>query len=261
MNYPTLKPRPVPNFPQKLNRPEGGTQVFPSDLILSGSGISRSGTIRNYYTQIQFVDYNPLAVSGTFTGAISVGISDFNAQFQNIARPTGGIYLPIPQKVNESLMLDWTEFSVIQNTPVVGAVSQGALASAGSIALGYSLNPLTFLQFKKPEFRLFQLSWVLAPRTKKESEVIKNIIIKCKQAASPTKLAGFLLGYPQIALIRMHPEDLFGQVKFKPCVITSIQANYTPNPNPSFFENGAPSTITMTLNLKEMSYWYRDEIS
>jgi hypothetical protein len=189
-------------------------------------------------------------------------LGNFNAQFQNIARPSGGMFLPIPQRLNDNLMLDWTEFSVTQNTPGVGTAASSVYASAGSIAMGYALNPLMFLQFKKPEFRLFQLSWVLAPRTEKESKTIKNIVTKCKKAASPDNgtLLGAVLKYPQIALIKILPNDVFGHMKFKPCVITSVQANYTPNPTPSFFENGAPSTVTLTLNLKEMSYWYKNEI-
>lgn len=243
MIYPTLKSRPVPNFPQKLDRTDGGTQMFPNDLIAEG---------RNFCTQIQFVDYKP----------IGVGLGDFNAQFQNVARPSGGLFLPIPQRLNDNMVLDWTEFSVLHNTPGVGGLAGSSVASAGSIALGYALNPLMFLQFKKPEFRLFQLSWVLAPRTEKESNTIKKIVTKCKKAAAPTKngLVGELLGYPQIALIKILPDDVFGHMQFKPCVITSVQANYTPNPTPSFFENGAPSTVTLTLNVKEMSYWYRNEI-
>lgn len=248
MIYPTLKPNQVPNFPQKLDRTDGGTQMFPNDLIAEG---------RNFYTQIQFVDYKPVGGFGGFS------LPRFNAQFQNIARPSGGLFLPIPQRLNDNMTLDWTEFSVLQNTPVAGALASGAVASAGSIALGYALNPLMFLQFKKPEFRLFQLSWVLAPRTEKESKTIKNIVTKCKQAAAPTKngFFGELLGYPQIALIKIViPNEEFEPIQFKPCVITSIQANFTPNPTPSFFENGAPSTVTLTMNLKEMSYWYRNEI-
>lgn len=250
MIYPTLKSKPVPNFPQKLNRTDGGTQVFPNDLIAEG---------RNYCTQIQFVDYQPLV--NINTGSV-ISPGQFNSQFQNIARPSGGLFLPIPQKLNDNLMLEWSEFSVLQNTPGVGAAASSAFASAGSIALGYALNPLTFLQFKKPDFRLFQLSWVLSPRTEKESKTIKNIVTKCKKAASPSNgnFLGALLKYPQIAMIKILPNDVFGHMKFKPCVITSVQANYTPNPTPSFFENGAPTTVTLTLNLKEMSYWYKDEI-
>ena len=237
MIYPTLKPNPVPNFPQKLDKARtSSSNSFPNDLVASG---------RNFYTQIQFVDYSVFQQVNSF-GAYAV--------------PSGGINLPIPLSLNDNLMLRWTDLELTNS--VLGSAGGGALgvaASVGSVATGLALNPLAFLQFKRPEFRLFSLSWVLAPRTQKESQTIRNIVTQCKRAASPTNL-GVFLGYPQVALIRIHPNNVFGNLYFKPCVITSVQVDYTPNPTPSFFENGAPTTVTLTLNLKEMQYWYREEI-
>jgi hypothetical protein len=247
MKYPTLKNKPVPNFPQKLDKKQMGTNVFPNDLIANG---------RNYYTQIQFVDYSPsqqFNIIPTFLSNLGVNLSG-----SGIARPAGGIWLPIPLKLNDNQMLNWTDFSLTQK--VAGAALDNPAVSAGSIALGVSINPLMFLQFKRPEFRTFQLSWVLAPRTKQESDTIKNIITKCKQAAAPQNF-GPILGYPQIAMIRLHPKTLDEHLKFKPCVIESVQVSYTPNPTPSFFEGGAPSAVTLTMNFKEMQYWYRNEIT
>jgi len=267
MKYPTLKPRPVPNFPQKLDKPETGTKTFPNDLIADG---------RNYYTQIQFVDYTfgkqfsyiPPQISSLVNISIPIPATPITSPSSlsvslggsGIARPTtgGGIFLPIPLKLNDNQVLHWNEFPLLQS--FAGAAADNAFISAGSIALGASINPLMFLQFKRPEFRIFQFSWVLAPRTKQESDTIKNIVTKCKQAAAPQNF-GPLLGYPQIAMIRLHPKKLDEHLKFKPCVIESVQVSYTPNPTPSFFENGAPSTVTLTMNFKEMQYWYRNEIT
>ncbi len=267
MKYPTLKPRPVPNFPQKLDKTQTGTKMFPNDLIADG---------RNYYTQIQFVDYAfgqqfnnfPSQLSSLVNFSIPIPATPISPSFNlsvntggsGIARPSagGGIFLPIPLKLNDNQILTWNEFPLLQSA--AGAAADNAFISAGSIALGVSINPLMFLQFKRPEFRTFQFSWVLAPRTKQESDTIKNIVTKCKQAAAPQNF-GPLLGYPQIAMIRLHPKKLDEHLKFKPCVIESVQVSYTPNPTPSFFESGAPSTVTLTMNFKEMQYWYRNEIT
>jgi hypothetical protein len=260
MKYPTLKSKPVPNFPQKLDKTQMGTNVFPNDLIADG---------RNYYTQIQFVDYAFGQQFSQLPFGFSPGSVGFTIPFTNIqlsvntsgsgiARPSGGVFLPIPLKLNDNQILNWNEFPLLQS--VAGAAADNAFISAGSIALGASINPLMFLQFKRPEFRTFQFSWVLAPRTKQESDTIKNIVTKCKQAAAPQNF-GALLGYPQIAMIRLHPKKLDEHLKFKPCVIESVQVSYTPNPTPSFFESGAPSTVTLTMNFKEMQYWYRNEIT
>jgi hypothetical protein len=237
MIYPTLKPKPVPNFPKKLDENRSiRSNSFPNDLVANG---------RNYYTQIQFVDYSVF--------------QQFNS-FGAFAAPAGGINLPIPIKLNENVVQHWQEFSL--TNAVLGKLGEGATGAAlsvGSIATGLAVNPLMFLQYKRPEFKLYSLSWLLSPRTAQESQTIKNIVTQCKRASAPTNL-GFLLGYPQVAMIRIHPNSVFGNLYFKPCVITSVQVDYTPNPTPSFFENGAPTTVALTLNLKEMQYWYRNEI-
>jgi hypothetical protein len=249
---------PTPNFPKPLDRKDNtsGT-VFPNDLIANG---------RNFYTQIQFVDYN------------------IRQQFNSLvkyANPSGGIKLPLPMKINDTLAVHWSNVSLTSLIqPAAGlagrAIGGPAGAQVGSAVAGLglqaaalggavyngglALNPLMFLVFQRPEYRQFSLSWTLTPRNKKESDTIKNIVTECKKAASPESLAGFLLTYPLVALIRMYPNDIFGHMRFKPCIITSVQASYTGAPVPSFHKNGAPTMVTLTLNLQEMQFWYRSEI-
>lgn len=242
MPFPNINNSPTPNFPKPLDRKESTSNlVFPADLVYG-----KAPTGRNFYTQIQFVDYKVTQQMNMF-GAYAI--------------PTGGIKLPIPLKINDNLTLHWSAVSF--TSQILGGVSGGALgllAQAGGIASGLALNPLMFLQFQRPEYRQFSLSWVLSPRNEKESIAIKNIITRCKKAASPT-YGMFLMGYPLVALIKMYPNDIFGHMVFKPCVITSVQVNYTGAPTPSFHKNGAPTMVTLTLNLMEMQFWFRNEIT
>jgi hypothetical protein len=248
---------PTPNFPKPLDRKDNtsGT-VFPNDLVANG---------RNFYTQIQFVDYSIY--------------QQFNSSVK-YANPSGGIKLPLPMKINDTLSVHWSNVSLTsliqpaattigrvaggQTGATIGSAAAGlglqAISLGGAaIGVGYALNPLMFLVFQRPEYRQFSLSWTLTPRNKKESDTIKNIVTACKKAASPESL-GLLLTYPLVALIRMYPNDIFGHMRFKPCIITSVQASYTGAPVPSFHKNGAPTMVTLTLNLQEMQFWYRSEI-
>jgi uncharacterized spore protein YtfJ len=250
MTYPTFKPS--FNFPLPIDRDRDRSgNSFPADLV-SGKG---------FYTQIEFVNY---------TGSLQ-----FNSY--GIANPSagGGIKLPIPQKLNDNLILHWSTpsftdaalgalnnvasgFGTLGRTVASGI---GLGAQLGGIGLGVALNPLMFLQFQRPEYRQFSLSWFLAPRNELESKAIKQIITKCKQAASPNKgPIPFTLSYPQVAMIKMHPNNLNGHMVFKPCVITSVQANYTGGPVPAFYKSGAPALVTLTLNLMEMQFWFGKEI-
>ena len=233
--YPSLNKAPTPNFPQPLNRNESYNLTFPSDILNNDK--------RKFYTQIQFMDYSIY----------------YQFSYTVTPTPSGGVKLPIPLKVDDNYVLQWSTISGYDFIPNIAAKAAGLIANP---ITGAALNPLLFMQFQRPEYRSFSLSWVLSPRNEKESKSIKDIITECKRAAAP-ELAGFgtLLTYPKIAIIKMHPDNLFGHMVFKPCIITSVQANYTGSPNPAFFKNGAPAVVTLTLNLQELQFWYRGEIT
>jgi hypothetical protein len=243
------------NFPPPLDRyrsDNGFSYTFPQDLVNNDK--------RKFYTQIEFAVYSP-----SF---------QFNS-WGSYASPSGGIRLPIPLKVNETFVLNWSETPYLEAakgavTSLAGLFGQtfggivgGALnlgqALVANPFTGVAVNPLLFLQFQRPEFKEYSLSWVMTPRNEQESRIIRDIVLECKRAAAPTNL-GLFMGYPKIALIKMWPDNLFDSIKFKPCVITSVQANYTAAPTPSFHKNGAPTVVTLVLNLKEMQFWFRDEI-
>lgn len=240
----------VPNFPPPLDtKPNKGNSTFPADLIADG---------RNFYTAIQFVKYSPYYQSNNYGSYFT---------------PKGGIKLPIPLKLNDNLILHWGTVSfmdslvggamgMLQSAGKFGGAAAsgiGLTAQLGGIRNGLALNPLMYLAFQRPEYREFSLSWVLAPYNEKESKIIKNIVTECKKAASPS-YGNILMGYPYVALIKMYPDDLFGSLYFKPCIITSVQVTYSGTPTPSFYKNGAPTVIGLTLNLKEMQFWFREEI-
>lgn len=229
------------NFPSKLDRPIDNNPVaFPPDLTNSEG--------RKFYTQIQFVKYAPKYQFNLFGGTY--------------ANPQGGVKLPIPLKIDDNFVLSWSEVSLTNTIlGMAGAVGTGLQAAAGfgGIALGQALNPLMFLQFQRPEYKQYSFSWLLTPRNEDESIRIRKIIKTCQYAAAPENNV-LLFGYPYVALIRMHPDDLFKNVRFKPCVITSVQTSYVAGPNPAFHKNGAPAVISLTLNLMEMNFWFKNEI-
>lgn len=252
--FPSTSQAPVPNFPPPLSRNDNYNLTFPADILNNDK--------RKFYTQIQFVDYFVGYQTNLYTTR---------------AIPTGGLKLPIPLKVDDNLVLQWSAVSVTQsiagmatsalsNVPNIGGFLAGAatLVTQGiGIGFGVAANPLLFMQFQRPDFRQFSLSWILTPRNEKESQTIKDIVTACKKAASPSKgsFFGGLMGYPNVALIKMHPNDLFGHMVFKPCIIRSVQASYTGAPTAAFFKSGAPAAVTLTLNLQELQFWFREEIT
>lgn len=239
---PSIPNYPVPNFPKPLSADKAANKglTFPSDLL---------SDTRNFHTEIKFVEYK-LAQQINSSGAYAI--------------PSGGIKLPLPMKINDALVLHWSSVSLTDT--IMGALPSGVGMAAGlggaAVNGGLALNPLMFMLFQRPEYREFSLNWTLTPKNEKESQDIKDIITKCKQAALPDRsFYNMLMTYPLVALIKMYPDDIFGHMVFKPCIIKSVIVNNTAAPVPAFYKNGAPAAVTLTLNVQEMQFWFRKEVT
>lgn len=226
----------LPNFPQKPQRGTN-TQSFPNDLI-SGQ--------RQFYTQIGLVRYN----SGLATGG-GLGI-----------QTSGTIMLPMPRQLNDQEVIQWEEWSgekkgieLASKIPGISSLVAGLEAGRELIStdLGMQLNPFMFMMFRRPNFKEHTFKWTLAPNTKQESETIKKIVNQLKRAALPTPLNGFVMRYPDIAMVSFKPDNYL--FKLKPCAIISVNVDYTGGGRPSFFNSGAPTVVNLTLQLKEIQLW------
>lgn len=253
------------NFPSRPNR-QLRNDTIPEDLLADG---------RNLFTQIQFVDYS--SSTTTFLG-IPLPVSRFPLQSTGVVRPVGGMALPIPKKVNEAQVLTWSEVSATRtgvtlaaglaprglSTALQGAF--GGLGQVGSALLGVQVNPYLFMVFQQPNFKEFSFSWTFAPKNARESQALSDVINQFKGNSLPT-LSGLVMDYPNVALIRLLPNDIFGNLLFKPCVVTSVLVDYT-GAGPSFFKrspgnsssSGAPTVVNLTVNFKEIQLWDRNEI-
>lgn len=126
--------------------------------------------------------------------------------------------------------------------------------------LGLADNPMAAVTFKGPNFKQHSFSWRLSAKSSAESDTITKIINTFKRVAHPELLnagAGGFYKYPYIVLPKFHPEEVIGRMyAFKPCVITSISANYAPNSLPGFFANSnAPVEVILRIGLMEIELW------
>lgn len=235
------------NFPQPPGRTQRSNDSFPNDLEQSN---------RKFFTKITFSKYNYSFAGGA--GAIILGDS---------------VTLPIPRKLNDDEIINWEEWSGVSAAaqaaqglgsylPFAGAVGQAASSlAAGADMLGtftgQSVNPFMFMMFKRPNFKEHTLQWSLAPNTKEESETLKRIINKCKKAALPSGgRTSFMMDYPDMCNVSFTPDNYL--YKIKPCAIISVQVDYTGAGMPSFFNTGAPTIVNLTLRLKEIELWSKD---
>lgn len=234
-----------PNFPTPATKTLTN-YTFPSDLITDD---------RQFYTQIQFVKTQAFASEGAY------------------GSPTGGVNLPIPKKLNDNEVLVWEEVSLAsvaaQGLFTAGqygtfgrrlgglsiAASQAGQAAGAALGMGgLAINPFLWMMFKSPAFKEFALTWTFAPNNEQESQLLAAIIRNFKYNSLPSVVNSAFYGYPDVALIRLYPNDVF-TFKFKPCAVLSVQVDYTGAGIPSFFKGGAPTVVNVTLFLKEIELW------
>lgn len=276
---PTPKPSAIISMPSDLvaNGREYYTEIFFQDFRTAkyGAGSSMASALNTGFTSGTLGTVGGIAaggvvggLAGLFSGNIFSAIGSaatgafIGSQLANSggAVSTSAVRLPIPNKINDMLTMNWQQQSAIDLLgQVVPGLSQAVqVTNTVGPFIGKAINPLLYLAFNTQEFREFSFDWVLAPKNKEESNIVKFIVSLFKNSALPTK--GYVMDYPLIATVKMSPKDLNGHAKFKPMAITSVAANYTPNPTPSFFENtGAPTIVTLSVRFKEIELWFRND--
>ncbi len=144
---------------------------------------------------------------------------------------------------------------------------------------GVIANANTELMFAGVSLRSFEFSWVMSPRDRREAGNVRMILRALKQWSAPRKLkkmesgsedngkAGgpsYFLGTPNIFRLRYvtrDNKDIMGVNKFKPCALTDISVNYTPEGQWMAYDNGMPISLTMTLRFNELEPIYNTDYS
>lgn len=125
---------------------------------------------------------------------------------------------------------------------------------------GLADNPFNTIAFSGPAFKQHHFMWRLSPKSQSETEVIKKIVGTFKKAAYPellTMSAGGFFKYPNIVFPKFQPDRTKNYLyEFKPCVITSINMNYSPSDRPGFFaDSSAPIEVVLEITLLEIEIW------
>jgi hypothetical protein len=122
------------------------------------------------------------------------------------------------------------------------------------------------VMFERPNLRTHNFSWKLTPRSQEESNSLLNIINAFKSAMLPglVKNSGnVLLTYPYVLSISFNNDVLNNMYRFKTSVIESFNIDYTASGSPSFFrattKQQSPTTVSITLNLKEIEFNTRED--
>ena len=143
---------------------------------------------------------------------------------------------------------------------------------------GKMINNNLELLFNGPSLRSFNFSFQLRPRTKSEADLCRRIIRSLKKNSAPGRSADFMfLTTPNIFRIQYiynsDSPDLAENAsvlststehpfmnRIKPCALTSLNVNYTPEGSYMTYEDGGSMTgYDLNLTFKEIEPIYADD--
>ena len=121
--------------------------------------------------------------------------------------------------------------------------------------LGNTTNPKQSLFFEGVTLKQPSFSWIFAPQSQSDSDVLKDITNLVKRNVLPSygSVAGFnraILNYPSMVDIFFLGIDQSYFLFYKTCMVNQFSTNYSPN-GLAFVKGGKPAMINMSMNLIE----------
>jgi hypothetical protein len=155
------------------------------------------------------------------------------------------------------------------NKALGGNVSVNQLMGGVS---GTIVNPNVEMMYEAPELRGFNLSFKMMSRSKEETAEIKQICTQFKKAMLPSfggttfanaAESGALLSVPKIVKVSFMTGNGLNEYvsQFKPCAITSVNINYTPDGAWATYKGGAPVATELQITFKELKLIFANEIT
>ena len=159
---------------------------------------------------------------------------------------------------------------------LVGAFAGENLQRGLESGLSISQNPYMEMMFQGIGFRNFRFDFVLRPRHEKELEEVGSILKAFREFSRPSWNKSFgnqsFMNYPMEFDIQFltleESENSFTNnfdtnmhlPQLKPCVLTSVETNYTPQSIWAAHRAGAPVAVTLGLSFQETELVMAEDI-
>jgi hypothetical protein len=211
----------------------------------------------------------------------SLQVSD-NLSYDNVDTGLGGMLVNTFQNASST-----TEFlkTVAKESPqlldrvvsqkLVNASQERGLVggAAGQLLInrGEVVNPHTQMLFRAPMLRQFNFTFKLMPRSKAEAKEILKIVQFFRLAAYPDLGASIETGQGALNMATYKFPDVFeikylsagrenkNMIKFARSYLTAVSVTYNPT-SPTFFDDGMPSEIDLSLTFQETKALSRADI-
>jgi hypothetical protein len=191
------------------------------------------------------------------------GLSDFSE------KPMKDMLKPTLAALNSGLSGtgDITQFVVKSG---LASIFPGLMDAFGA-GKGTMINPYAALTFSGVDMKQHNFNWTFAPKSSRESDVLKDISLEIKRNILPeTKSVGGdftrgipilnrgILRYPNMVDIFFLGLDQPYFYFFKTCMVNGFDVSYTPQ-GPAFLKGGKPAIVTMNMNLVEADIHTRED--
>ena len=241
-----------------VNSVGGGSKQVKSIMLPMPQDLSNE--LKNDWQGKSFTRMGKAAISATAGGA-------FNTAFKAAGDLPGNL-----NALREALTT-----TVLNKIPGIGG-NITANDISGSTR-GVVINPNAEVLYDSPNLREIGMTFKMIPRNDTEAKIIKNICDAFRIASSPLYGGeGQLLTagddadpIPQDNFIRVPFLCKFTFMKgggshpwiaqFKPCAITRVQVNYTPDGTYATYSDGSPIATELSINFLESKLIYQQEIN
>jgi hypothetical protein len=241
--------------------------VFPTNLSREGTLTAAAGAGANSVPNIPYIEFN------AYKWHIDPNAKK-NASIFIRRTSRGSVVLPLAEVISDQQDINWETVEGIgaKNVVELGLkkgidMGRAALASISKYVeskAGATNNDLQSLAFGLTNFRDWNFSFKLLPKGQKDSQRLAEVIQFFKQE-SISNFTGNLIDYPSFFTVNIHfPKGesgtLFNKLLiFKASVMTNITINYLPDSVQSFYRDGAPTSVSLDLTLKELERVSRKE--
>jgi hypothetical protein len=165
------------------------------------------------------------------------------------------------------------EGNALTNLPGISGMAAKAVASVGSNevtklflkAQGLAINPNQQVMFDSISLREFSFEFIFMPKSKQETDDVKDIIKAFKMFSRPRTVEGtYGMIFVPPSIFKIDFRFLNGRNQYvnkvADSVCTNVEVDYTPN-GWSTHQDGSPVNIKMKLQFKELSLIDRDGVT
>jgi hypothetical protein len=238
--------------------------VFPTDL--SRHGYITASSEPNSAPNVPYIEFT--AYKWNIDGNAKKDASIFIRKTRR-----GSVFLPLAEAINDQQSINWETQE--------GLGAKNLLQLAGKTGLdfirgfntsvakfveakkGQTANDLQSLAFGLTNFREWNFTFKLMPKSQRDSQRLAEVIEFFKKQ-SIANFHGNVIDYPSFFIVKVHfpngqSGELFDKLLiFKASVITNLSVNYLPE-GQSFYRDGAPTVVALDMSLKELERVSRRE--